>query len=680
MQLNILLRGQSNSILLNDSGGMQVIVAALEGALGFDGTTNRINLIGNSQTAPDAGGDATEYGGTSFLPSATSLGNWVAPVNGDPAQGFTDGALETAMLRHLRGLPDNVRAAPTVVLWMHDESDSMTSGLTTAEWEAAVRHDATEVRAALGGQSAATVPYGFVDVVPFDPGLAASMQAIKVGMADLVADPTFDGFIAAHAGDMDMDNPYNGLPAGRVIYGGPHMSALDLSIVTRRILNALLPQLGQYALPGSPWANGYRTDATGPSAVSAALLPGRTTVLVDVALDPASTGLLQPGPAAASGLGWTVLQDGVQREATAARLLPGNRLLLSFDAPLAADSAATLFYDYGTGRLAAGAATHTGPGWPGTGPGSPGEGNGIYDTAAMPLWARPTGLAVAQPGIGGDTGADPSAIAAAIGGPAALAAFQAAAAPGLADGTAVDAGTVVLVPDASGQYAAAGRLYLTITGSNPDPATMVALGSVLEGGTPPEQLAAQIAAQAGLALDGSDDAALFGAAYRNALGRPMEGGRLGQLADAIANGATREQALVGIACSPESIGHNAATYADAGDAAVQRLYKAALGLDITPVQAASAIATTTGSLVDALAASPAFLAAMGTATTADLVKDVYANAFGRVPEAAGLASWSTALDSGAITRAGFLEGVANSLELRNGTAGTTHDGYVVLSR
>ncbi len=45
MQLNVLLRGQSNAQLMGDyNGGAQAMVDRVEELLGFDGATNRVNL------------------------------------------------------------------------------------------------------------------------------------------------------------------------------------------------------------------------------------------------------------------------------------------------------------------------------------------------------------------------------------------------------------------------------------------------------------------------------------------------------------------------------------------------------------------------------------------------------------------------------------------------------------
>ncbi len=389
MELNILLRGQSNAILFDQLGGYAAVQTDVDQLLGFDGVTNKVNILGGA--TPDAEGNVTAVGATALLPPVTN--HWLNLVNGDYTQGFTAGPIEQGLLNYIGDLPADERAAPTAVLYMHDESDaSIAGGETTAEWMAGVQYEAGLVRQAFG-QTAATVPYLFVPV-PFDADDAATMQAIRLGQEQLAADPAFNGAVATHTGDLNMDNSFNGLPAGDVIYGGPHIDQQDADILAARIAPSVADAFAQYALPGSPLAlaSGH-VDDSGPQAVRVDWVPAQPTqVIVTLQNDPSALGLEPLGAEAAAGLGWTIRDGDSSIAATSAQELPGNQLLLTFAGAVPTDATALLFYDYGTGRLAVGATTHTGSGYPGTGVGSPGEGNGIYDTDGLPAWASAAGV------------------------------------------------------------------------------------------------------------------------------------------------------------------------------------------------------------------------------------------------------------------------------------------------
>ena len=394
MELNILLRGQSNSVFFDILGGSNTLKLTLEYYLGFDGTKNRVNLIGNS--TPDANGNLTMLGSTAFLPApnVAASSTWLqSPAPGSDGP-FTPGVVEQSMLSHLESLPADVKAAPTAVIWMHNESDASWAGQNTQSWEDGVKYDAQLVRAALNNQSADTVPYLFVDSIPFDPDMADSSQAIKLGMEALVADKSFNGKIATHTGDLNMDNAYNGLPDGTIINGGPHVGAEDVATLAARISRTLVNAFAQYALPGSPLAlSGGKLDATGPQAVSAQLsYDGQ--LIVGVSMDPLSGGMQSAGKEAASGLGWTVRTGDTSVSATSAFVREDGSLVISFASPITAGS--VLYYGYGTGRIAEGAADHTGSGYPGTGMGSPGEGNSIYDNQGLPIWASASGIEISS--------------------------------------------------------------------------------------------------------------------------------------------------------------------------------------------------------------------------------------------------------------------------------------------
>ncbi len=492
MELNILLRGQSNAILF----GYAAVQTDVDQLLGFDGVTNKVNILGGA--TPDAEGNVTAVGATALLPPVTN--HWLNLVNGDYTQGFTAGPIEQGLLNYIGDLPADERAAPTAVLYMQDESDASIAGAeTTAEWMAGVQYEAGLVRQAFG-QTAATVPYLFVPV-PFDADDAATMQAIRLGQEDLAADPAFNGAVATHTGDLNMDNPFNGLPAGDVIYGGPHIDQQDADTLAARVAPSVADAFAQYALPGSPLAlaNGH-VDDSGPQAVRVDWVPAQPTqVIVTLQDDPSALGLEPLGAEAAVGLGWTIRDGDSSISAASAQELPGDQLLLTFAGAVPMDATARLFYDYGTGRLAVGAATHTGPGYPGVGVGSPGEGNGIYDANGLPAWASAAGVTAGSAAVADIVGAMQSSagltlyegdtLAVQDGGSVQATtvltgATATVSAGGSASGTVVDGGSVVVASggSAAGTTVSGGSETVLSGGVNSGGAVLAGGSLLLSGG------------------------------------------------------------------------------------------------------------------------------------------------------------------------------------------------------
>ena len=157
------MRGQSNACYFDQLGGSAILRYALEHTLGFDGVRDKVNPVGTS--VPDPAGNTTIYGGTSLLPTPSGDPHWLDVAGTGAAATLSAGLLEQALLAHVAALPADVRAAPTAVIWLHNEGDANWAGQTQAAWTRAVRYDAGLVRAALG-QTAATVPYLFTDVIP----------------------------------------------------------------------------------------------------------------------------------------------------------------------------------------------------------------------------------------------------------------------------------------------------------------------------------------------------------------------------------------------------------------------------------------------------------------------------------------------------------------------------------
>ena len=146
MELNILLRGQSNAFLMGEyNGGAQAMATKVETLLGFDGVTDKVSLeySSRSETAN------TVFSGTSFLK------DWLNAKDGDWQNGWTVDELEQSLLTFVGNLSAAQKAEPTAVVWLHSEYDSGNSGLTPAEFESAVRFDAALVRQAFGQPAAA---------------------------------------------------------------------------------------------------------------------------------------------------------------------------------------------------------------------------------------------------------------------------------------------------------------------------------------------------------------------------------------------------------------------------------------------------------------------------------------------------------------------------------------------
>lgn len=354
MDLNILVRGQSNAVLYTSFGGAAAMQKEVEKALGFDGVTNKVHLIADYNNPTNN----TEVGGTAFMK------DWMTR-NADGT--YSAGEHENNLLADLRSQSATVRAAPTATIWIHNEYDSQQGGFSTSDWMNAVKTDAALVRGTLG-QTAATTPYLFTDV-PYNYGSAANFQTIKVGMEKLAADPSFHGAIGAQFDDADMNGYDN--------YGGSHMGTADATMLAHRLAMSVASSFAAYALPGSPVAlAGGHLDNLGPQVVQAQSVSGHPEqVLLTVSYDEASS--LKPLDAtAASGRGWYDQTATGGQAATAAAIVDDHHVRLTFANPVG--SSDSIFYAYGAGRLSA--------------PDGSGEGHAIYDNNGMPIWASQLGI------------------------------------------------------------------------------------------------------------------------------------------------------------------------------------------------------------------------------------------------------------------------------------------------
>jgi hypothetical protein len=285
-------------------------------------------------------------------------------------------SFEQSLLNYIGNLGSAQKAESTVVVWLHNEYDSMLTGLTPAEWQSAVRFDASLVRDAYG-QSATSLPYLFVSAIPYFLVNDQSHQAIRIGMEGLAADPGFNARIAARALDTDMSLDDLDRNPGTVDYGGPHHSFADSLQTADRIAYSLAQTWAQYAKPGSPVAQAATAVNDLGAEVIQARLVNTNQIAVRVSFD-AAQNLRALDPDAAAGVGWTVRGNGSPVSATAAQITGTDTLLLTFGSPLPVN--AELHYGFGYGRLAGGDGA--------------GRGNAIYDNGNMPIWVAARGLAV----------------------------------------------------------------------------------------------------------------------------------------------------------------------------------------------------------------------------------------------------------------------------------------------
>jgi len=196
--VNVLVRGQSNALLFVANGGASTLENQLEAKLGD------VNVHILAQYYEDA---SSIYSGTAFL-------NW-----------DTDGE-QQGLINFLKGQSADIRNNPTVTLWVHNEYDSNTYGVTTDRWISEVAADAVLMRSALA-QGAATTPYVFT-YVPYNYTQGDSPKAIRAGMQELSADSSFNASFASTAMDgIAMDG--DGYP------NSSHMGPTDAITVGERL-------------------------------------------------------------------------------------------------------------------------------------------------------------------------------------------------------------------------------------------------------------------------------------------------------------------------------------------------------------------------------------------------------------------------------------------------------------
>ena len=364
MDVNVLLRGQSNAIWLAEAQGWSgagKLIGEVERLLGFDGVNDRVNLV-YERADQDA---ATARAGTALI------GDWLEPEGN--SWRLDEG--ERGLLNAVAQLPTAQRDDPTAVVWLHSEDDSRDWSLTAARWESAVRFEAAALREALG-QGAETTPYLFVSAHPYW-GNGQAHQEIRTAMETLAADPAFNARIGARALDVNLDRDDLDGNAATRDFGGPHLADSDALLLAGRMARAVAEEFAAYAKPGSPLAlAGGQIDDQGPQVVAAEQVAA-DQLLLTVRFDAAST-LVAPDAVAAAGTGWSVRSASGAAEGEAASLAGPEQVLVTFDKPLPADG--EVFYGWGYGRLA--------------GPDGSGQGHALYDDQGMPIWVQADGLAI----------------------------------------------------------------------------------------------------------------------------------------------------------------------------------------------------------------------------------------------------------------------------------------------
>jgi hypothetical protein len=226
--VNILIRGQSNALLFVADGGARELEKQLEASL----PGVNVNLI---QHYGDK--NSTIYSGTAFL-------KW-----------DTDGQ-QQGLLNYVKAEPADIKNNPTVTLWMHNEYDGNTGGVTTANWVSEVKTDAALVRDALG-QSAATTPYVFT-YVPYAYAQGSSPANIQAGMRQLSADPSFNAMFDSTA--------MNGLAMDGDGYAhSSHMGQADAILVADRLAADMKGMVANLAKGSGSTSNPAPSEPTNPT-------------------------------------------------------------------------------------------------------------------------------------------------------------------------------------------------------------------------------------------------------------------------------------------------------------------------------------------------------------------------------------------------------------------------------
>ncbi len=237
MDLNLLLRGQSNALLFADTGGAQALADKLEAATGHN-----IHLLASY----GSGSDHSIFSGTEFLTQ------W---MNGTQA-----GPLEQGLLNYIQGQSADIKDNPTLELWMHNESDQkMSGGFSGDYWKTVYEANHDMVEQAFGH----SVTTEFVPI-RYNWG---NIGPILDGMKAAVADGTAAGIDMSAYDLAKMD--WGGTPDTE------HMCANDAHVIADALAKDLAPLVKAMAegagVPSQP-AN-PATPPPGPVALEAGTGP-----------------------------------------------------------------------------------------------------------------------------------------------------------------------------------------------------------------------------------------------------------------------------------------------------------------------------------------------------------------------------------------------------------------------
>jgi hypothetical protein len=206
--MNILLRGQSNALLMADRGGLARLRSNLQTATGKNIYT--------------------------FASWGTTTGNTIN--SGSAFMDWEGNGMQTSFLQYINSLTAAQKARPTLTLWMHNEYEQKNMALTAQPYADAIRSDAVKVRNALG-QPASKTPYLFASI-RYNYG--NNWQTVYDGWAILKNDPSFNAYITHESGkvpDIIMDG--DGYPNSSHMGDGDALRIADLlTPVIKNIINA----------------------------------------------------------------------------------------------------------------------------------------------------------------------------------------------------------------------------------------------------------------------------------------------------------------------------------------------------------------------------------------------------------------------------------------------------------
>jgi hypothetical protein len=435
--LNIVMIGQSNASNFTGNGYLTLLAQDIEKYLGFNGTTQVVNVIAAPGGADSGSNNFSSAPGTEFGGTALTT-DWLTPNNGNEANGFTagtniDGQYSdmNAVLTYLAQAETSnpsLSSQPVAILDLHNESDAENPYLNTSIWLDALNFEASSIRAVLG-QSAANTPYAFVNAITFpEEAIAPASQAqvdeneqsIRLGMESLSSNASFNAFIAAQISDVDQDWEATGdggwhLSSASTIVNGVTVGAqfdpqtgdnYDDYTLEQRLALSLADEFASSALPGSAvysLANtGTLFDDTGPLVTGAATVAGHANeLLLTVEQFDATIGFNTTLSAdAANGVGWSIRTSATGSNsqlvatATSASIINSNEVLLTFNTIVpSASSGDELFYAWGGERIAqAPTASSTTDGYNGTT--YNGENAAIYDSNGEPIYTNAAGVLI----------------------------------------------------------------------------------------------------------------------------------------------------------------------------------------------------------------------------------------------------------------------------------------------